>query len=35
MIARRRTALEAWADYIKPRKDSSGKGKKPSLKLVA
>jgi len=34
MIDRRREALQAWADFIKPRKGSSGKGK-PSLKLVA
>jgi integrase len=34
MIERRREALQAWADYVKPRKDTSGRGK-PSLKLVA
>jgi integrase len=39
MIERRREALDAWADYIRPRKDKSGKQaperKRPKLKLVA
>ena len=34
MIERRRLALQAWADYVKPKKPDN-KGKKPSLKLVA
>ncbi len=34
MIERRREALQAWAGYVKPRKDTSGRGK-PTLKLVA
>jgi integrase len=34
MIERRREVLQAWADFIKPLKDSS-KGKPSSLKLVA
>src|SRR6266478_5215491 len=39
MIARRREALQAWADFIKPRKNPSGEQpperKRPKLKLVA
>jgi hypothetical protein len=39
MIARRREALQAWADFIKPRKNASGEQpperKRPKLKLVA
>jgi hypothetical protein len=39
MIARRREALQAWADFIKPRKNMSGKQpserKRSKLKLVA
>jgi hypothetical protein len=39
MIARRREALQAWADFIKPRKNTSGEQpperKRPKLKLVA
>jgi hypothetical protein len=38
MIARRREALQAWADFIKPRKNTSGgppERKRPKLKLVA
>jgi integrase len=34
MIERRRIALQAWADYIKP-KTKPSTGKKPTLKLVA
>jgi hypothetical protein len=35
MIERRRIALQAWADYIKPVADAKPKAKKPSLTLVA
>jgi hypothetical protein len=39
MIRRRREALQAWADFIKPRKDTSGEQspvrKRQKLKLVA
>ena len=39
MIERRRIALQAWADYVKPRKGTSGEQpperKRPKLKLVA
>jgi integrase len=35
MVARRRIALEAWADFIKPVVDAKLKAKKPSLTLVA
>jgi hypothetical protein len=39
MIARRREALQAWADFIKPRKNTSGEQpperKRPKLKLIA
>jgi len=39
MIARRREALQAWADFIKARKNTSGEQpperKRPKLKLVA
>jgi hypothetical protein len=39
MVERRRVALQAWADYVKPRKSTSGEQpperKRPKLKLVA
>lgn len=38
MIERRRVVLQAWADFIKPRKNASGEqpeGKRSKLKLVA
>lgn len=38
MIERRRVVLQAWADFIKPRKNASGEQperKRPKLKLVA
>lgn len=36
MLDRRREVMEAWANYIKPKKDGTGaKNKKPSLQLVA
>ena len=35
MIERRREALQAWADYVKPEKPKATTKKKPSLKLVA
>jgi integrase len=37
MLDRRREVMDAWADYIKPRKavEAPKKGKKPSLRLVA
>ncbi|MEH2516337.1 hypothetical protein V1279_001910 [Bradyrhizobium sp. AZCC 1610] len=39
MIRRRREALQAWADFLKPRKNTSGEQpperKRQKLKLVA
>jgi hypothetical protein len=39
MVKRRREALQAWADFLKPRKTNSSKhppeGKRQKLKLVA